>query len=79
MQSFYALNCFHYIHQNPLKAGLVKQMEEWEFSSFSEYTGGNKSGIVNIHLANDIIGFELENFYEQSYMKLEERELEGIW
>ncbi len=35
----YAEVCFHYIHQNPLKAGLVKQMEDWKFSSFSEYLG----------------------------------------
>ena len=25
--------CFHYIHQNPVNAGLVKKATDWEFSS----------------------------------------------
>ncbi len=29
--------CFDYIHQNPVVAGLVKEAEEWEFSSFPDY------------------------------------------
>lgn len=33
----YAEICFHYIHQNPVKAGLVKEIEGWEFSSVKEY------------------------------------------
>ena len=33
----YAAVCFHYIHQNPLRVGLVKRMEKWEFSSMKEY------------------------------------------
>ena len=33
----YAETCFHYIHQNPVKAGLVKEIERWEFSSVREY------------------------------------------
>lgn len=30
-RNFYGVNCFLYIHQNPLKAGLVKRMEDWPF------------------------------------------------
>ena len=33
----YPLTCFHYIHQNPVRAGLVDRMEDWEMSSFQEY------------------------------------------
>ncbi len=33
----YPFICFQYIHQNPLKAGLVERMEEWEYSSFKDY------------------------------------------
>jgi putative transposase len=29
--------CFNYIHENPVKAGLVKRAEDWEFSSFRDY------------------------------------------
>ncbi|MEM8614180.1 MAG: transposase [Cyanobacteria bacterium P01_H01_bin.105] len=35
----YVLNLSRYIHLNPVKAGLVKRPEEWEFSSYSDYVG----------------------------------------
>ena len=33
----YLLNLSRYIHLNPVKAGLVKRAEDWEFSSYQEY------------------------------------------
>lgn len=33
----YALQCFEYIHQNPVKAGLVLKPEDWPYSSAREY------------------------------------------
>jgi len=30
-----------YIHLNPVKRGMVKRPEEWKWSSFPEYAGGN--------------------------------------
>ncbi|MBE9007094.1 transposase [Fortiea sp. LEGE XX443] len=38
-QTDYLINLSRYIHLNPVKAGLVQQPEEWEFSSYLEYTG----------------------------------------
>jgi putative transposase len=35
----YLLNCFYYIHFNPLEARLVKKMEEWPYSSWQDYVG----------------------------------------
>jgi len=35
----YLLHLSRYIHLNPVKARLVKQPEEWEFSSYLEYAG----------------------------------------
>jgi len=34
--------CFNYIHQNPVKANLVKKDPEWEFSSAKDYWGTRK-------------------------------------
>lgn len=31
--------CFNYIHQNPVKAKLVKEAIDWEFSSARDYAG----------------------------------------
>lgn len=35
------LHLTRYIHLNPTSAGLVKNPEEWKFSSYSEYIGNN--------------------------------------
>lgn len=35
--SDYYQNCFYYIHQNPLRAGLVSGLEEWLYSSYLDY------------------------------------------
>ena len=35
----YAGICFCYIHQNPLRAGLVSDLADWPWSSFVDYTG----------------------------------------
>jgi len=31
--------CFNYIHNNPVKARLVKNREDWEFSSYADIIG----------------------------------------
>jgi putative transposase len=35
----YLLHLSRYIHLNPVEAGLVKQAQGWEFSSYREYVG----------------------------------------
>jgi putative transposase len=39
--------CFNYIHQNPVKDGLVSKPEDWEFSSFRDYHFNRKDYFVN--------------------------------
>lgn len=39
--------CFDYIHQNPFVAGLVKKVEDWEFSSYKDYAGLRKGTLVD--------------------------------
>ena len=41
----YLLTVLRYIHQNPVKAGLTKDIEQYEWSSYREYVG--KAEIVN--------------------------------
>lgn len=38
--------CFDYIHNNPVKAGLVKCPEDWEFSSFRDLSGIRNGKLV---------------------------------
>ena len=48
----YLLTVIRYIHQNPLKAGLVKGSLEYKWSSYSEYLGKNR--IINSDFVLDI-------------------------
>ena len=69
----YDYYCFHYIHNNPVKAGLVSNKEDWEFSSYSDYIGKRNGTLVNKLLAHKLISLEddlfnnseeQENFFE---------------
>jgi putative transposase len=39
--------CFDYIHQNPLRTGLVRNAEDWEFSSYRDYCGMRNGSLIN--------------------------------
>ena len=39
--------CFNYIHQNPVKANLVKRAEDWDYSSFKDYCGLRNGKLIN--------------------------------
>jgi putative transposase len=43
--------CFNYIHQNPIKAGLVKNETDWEFSSARDYAGVRNGTLINKEIA----------------------------
>ncbi len=43
--------CFNYIHQNPVKAGLVDVETDWEFSSAMDYAGLRSGKLVNKNTA----------------------------
>lgn len=36
-QENYLVNCFHYLHRNPLNANLVKELSQWCYSSYLDY------------------------------------------
>ncbi len=48
--------CFHYIHDNPVKANFVDYPEEWEHSSALDYLGYHDSGLCNYELTDRLLG-----------------------
>ncbi len=66
----YDLLCFHYIHQNPLIANLVKKMEDWQYSSFRDYCDLRKDSFCNIELATQLLGIKPETIYPDSYQMI---------
>ena len=67
-----AFACFHYIHQNPLKAKLVSRLEDWPHSSFNEYFQ-YFHGLCNKELAFELLDIprSQKEFYSQSYSVIE--------
>jgi|SRR5690606_10413931 len=65
----YPLVCFHYIHQNPMKAKLVDRMEDWEMSSFKDYGGLRNGKLCNKDLAKELLDIPIlpEMFYAEAY------------
>lgn len=59
--------CLKYIHQNPLKAGLVQDMNDWEFSSFPDYTGIRNGSLCNQTLANKLLSFDKVQYFKTAY------------
>ena len=45
--------CFNYIHNNPVKAGLVKSAEDWEFSSCQDICGMRNGTLINRERINE--------------------------
>ncbi|MEJ7626334.1 MAG: hypothetical protein WKF35_05695 [Ferruginibacter sp.] len=50
----YGSDCFKYIHENPVKAGIVMQPEDWIFSSFNEYNSESSIPLCDRKLAKKL-------------------------
>jgi putative transposase len=50
----YLQTCFDYIHNNPVKAGLVFKEEDWIYSSAKIYKFKTKSNLVNTQMAKEL-------------------------
>ncbi len=63
----YYFNCFHYIHQNTYKAGIVKFLEEWQYSSFKDYALLRNGTLCNKKMAKKFCSYDPETFVKTSY------------
>ena len=75
----YATTCFLYIHQNPVIAGLVTKLENWEFSSFRDYAGLRNGKLVNTEIAKQYIELDFDNFANQSDFLLDDEILKRLY
>ena len=54
----YYLSALRYIHMNPVKAGLCKKPEDYEYSSYKEYVGKSARSIAYKDMALDMLGLK---------------------
>lgn len=75
----YSTIAFHYIHQNPWKAGLVTKIEDWEFSSFRDYCGIRNGFLCSKDIAYAELDIDKETLYHNSYNTIEDAEVKVIF
>ena len=75
----YDLACFNYIHQNPVKARLVRKMEDWPNSSFRDYCGFRNDTVCNVKLGLQLLNLDEKTFYQDSYMIINDDDLKNIF
>lgn len=56
------IRCLHYIHQNPVRAGLVNELDTWIHSSFGQYTGLSTGDLCNTDLLFELTGYKKSDF-----------------
>lgn len=55
-QDKYPRICMEYIHLNPVRAGLVMNVNDWRWSSYHEIYGkGNGIGLVNLEVLKNVL------------------------
>lgn len=72
----YLLNCIKYIHNNPVKAGIVNRCEDYRYSSYNDYV--KNIGIAKSDILKSIFGQNcnyillFERTYDRIFMDLDE-------
>ncbi len=76
----YIPTCFHYIHQNPVRAALVDHLKDWPYSFYLDYAGYRNGNLPDIQQGMDLMEFKnQEQFKEKSQEALNPSAIQNIW
>ena len=75
----YFLTCFHYIHQNPRLANLVKHLKDWAYSSYPDYYGFRNGTLCNKALAFKLLELSEHDFKADEDRKLDDQIIKGLF
>ncbi len=53
-----------YIHNNPVRSGLVNSPEEYEFSSYNDYIENKEDSICNLSLARELLSLDQNDIFQ---------------
>jgi hypothetical protein len=75
----YLFSLVKYLHHNPVRAGMVRQPEQYRWSSHRKYLGMDKSGLVDIELLLGMLseGLRRGRRLYREYMSKEEKTPKG--
>ena len=54
LEEEYLHTCLRYIHNNPVKAGLVEKETDWEFSSARDFNSSSDRNLINRELCDQL-------------------------
>jgi len=74
----YSITAFHYIHQNPVTAGLAKNPEDWPYSSFNDFAGLRNGTLCDKQKAYELLNLAEINFYTETMKKIEDELIKKI-
>jgi putative transposase len=63
----YLTSAFHYVHQNPYRAGLAQKIEDYPWSSMKEYDGLTTQNLCRQDIAYQFMNIDRERFLLDSY------------
>ena len=74
----YSITAFHYIHQNPVEAKLVSNPEDWNYSSFQDYTGLRNGTLCNKQKAYELLDLDGIDFNAETMKTFDEETIKKI-
>lgn len=75
----YVQTCFHYIHQNPLKAKLVNSLKDWAYSSCLDYYFERNGTLCNKNMAIKLIGLSESDLKKAAINQLNDAIIDRIF
>jgi len=58
---------------------LVKRHQDWEFSSFNDYTGLRNGNLINKEIAFELMNYDNDNFYAWSFIENNDEDIKMIF
>ena len=74
----YFEHCFHYIHRNPLEAGLVSNLNDWPFSSYLDYIQLKNESLCNKEIFFGITGLTVDQIIKRTVDRFDDDILKKI-
>ena len=75
----YALIAFWYTHFNPVEAGLVFRMQDWEFTSYLDFCNARNTSLCKVALAKELIGLSDIDFGNNTITGMYDKDLDHIF
>lgn len=75
----YSLMAFHYVHQNPVVAGLVNKPQDWPYSSYNEYAEFRNGALCDKQKAYRLLDLDGIDFYTETMRKIDPEAIKEVF